>query len=94
MDDKQKVVDKLEGRKEVDKWSESFEDRRKIIEFMDFLDEKGFKICRYPTEKDEVMEGYWLPINQSYDKLLNEFFGIDEVQLGKERREILERLRK
>lgn len=94
MNDKQRVVDKLEGKKEVDRWGENFEDRGKIIEFMNFLDEKELKICSYPTEPDNVVEGYWLPINQTYDKLLNEFFDIDEVQLEKERRELLEGLRK
>lgn len=90
MGDKQKVVDRLEGKKQVDKWRESLEDRQKIIEFMHFLDEKGFQICRYPTEADDVMKGYWLPINQSHDKLLNEYFDIDEVRLENERRDILE----
>lgn len=94
MNDKQKVVDKLEGKKQVDRWSESLNDREKIIGFMHFLDEKGFVICSYSNEPDNVIEEQLFPINKSNDQLLNEYFDIDDVQLEKERREILERMRK
>jgi hypothetical protein len=64
-------------------------DKAIIDSFLEWLEEKKIGLCE-GAEHD----GRRRPIRQSTDKLLMEYFGIDEAQLEKERRKILAAQRK
>lgn len=71
-------------------------DSQVIGEFLDWLTNERPKgvifLCeRHPTHQ---VGDLWVPFNKGIEKLLAEYFGIDEAKLEKEKREILARQRK
>lgn len=71
--------------------------------FLEWLDEKGWWICRSATQEDTrddlgestgTREGDLLPVYKSIEILLAEYFNIDLKQAEKEKKALLESLRK
>ena len=62
-------------------------DKAILLCFLEWLEENNLKICR------SVSAAGYFPV-YSPEKLLMEYFGIDEVQLEKERQKVLKEQRK
>lgn len=85
----------------LDKMSVVSEKSQAIGEFLDWLqEEKEYSIRELrtlvkdrPAWNDQVEVTEWLPIRQSTESLIAEFFGIDMAQADSERRVLLERVR-
>ena len=77
---------------ELEKHSQTFEQRRGIEEFLDWLNEKEILLSSYIKFKNYAER--LAPVLKNGQELLDEYFDIDPVQLGKERRELLELARK
>lgn len=76
---------------ELEKNSKTFEQRRTIGEFLDWLNEKEILLSTYIKFKNYAER--LAPIPKNRQELLDEYFDIDPVQLDKERRELLEQAR-
>lgn len=72
---------------ELDKWSNYLPSREIIEDFLDTLLVRGIELAKYSEE----YENFMLPIMTRRDDLLDEYFGINRIQLEKERRELLEK---
>jgi hypothetical protein len=79
--------------KELEKHSWSFEQRRVIEEFMDWLNEKKILLGEYVKPFKYMDTERMAPILKNRQELLDEYFDIDPVQLDKERRELLAKAR-
>jgi hypothetical protein len=62
-------------------------DKAILLCFLDWLEENNLKICEFTDT--EHSHGDYFPIVKTEDKLLMEYFGIDEKKLEEERRKIL-----
>lgn len=75
----------LEGRSQV------------VGEFVDqFLAEKGYRICEIAESGRGSFltpEQQWFPIQQPFQDLLAEFFGLDRAKLDAEKDQMLTKLR-
>jgi hypothetical protein len=81
---------------ELDKMKSVNEKSQAIGEFLDlFLPEKGIRLMRLeqPQGDETIEECRYVPVNQSVEKLLAEYFEIDLNKCEKERRAILEHIR-
>ncbi|MCK4497080.1 MAG: hypothetical protein KAU24_02735 [Candidatus Aenigmarchaeota archaeon] len=76
---------------ELEKHSQTVEQRKTIEEFLDWLNEKEILLSAYIKFKDYAER--LAPILKNRQELLDEYFDIDPVQLEKERREWLEQAR-
>ena len=78
-----------------------------IYPFMEWLQEKRYSLCRYETKEEAIERGsvsrstgepwlyeYPIPVGRSITDLLYEYLGIDPVKLERERRALLELMRK
>jgi hypothetical protein len=74
--------------------SRTFNHRVVIMEFLEWIGSKGIDLCTIPEEYKDSFNPRWCPISKTKDTLLNEFFDIDGTQLEKERRELLDQVRK
>lgn len=72
------------------KWKSVRPQADTLLEFMEWLDGKGIRLCK--TGDEEWQEEYF-PIFKSHTNLLYEFFEIDAQKLDDERRDILEKQR-
>lgn len=88
---------------ETDKMIAVKDQSQAIGEFLEWLDEKGWWICRSATQEDTrddegertgIREGDLLPIYKSIEILLAEYFNIDLKKAEQEKRALLESLRK
>ena len=77
---------------ELEKHSQTFEQRQAIGEFLDWCNEKEILLSVYIKFKDYAER--LAPILQNRQELLDMYFDIDSAQLDKERRELLERARR
>ena len=90
---------------ECKKLSARTEEWNKIYPFMEWLQERGFFLCRNDTEEDAkareeepfkdgsyFLFPYPIVVGKSIEQLLYEYFDVNPVKLEKERRELLERL--
>lgn len=75
---------------ELDKMKKVSEDSQKIGEFLDWLKGK-YEIARWG---DISGVDRLFPINENTEQLLADYFNIDLIKCEKERREILENIRK
>jgi len=64
-----------------------------IGEFLDWLAESNFAVCRYANYEDAPSHDGWVPARLSLEELLAEFFVIDLGKVEQERRAILDELR-
>jgi len=78
---------------ELEKHAWTCEQRGVIEEFLDWLNENEILLGEYIRLSEGCAERL-APILKNRQELLDEFFGIDPVQLEKERRELLEQARK
>lgn len=85
--------------KEVEKMVAVQEKSKLLSQFIDWLEEEGFSICRWqnvtrysPDLGDYSPAGY-LPKRKSNEHLLADFFGIDLEKVEEERLEILNSLK-
>lgn len=78
------------AKSELEKHAETFEDRTVLDAFLDWLDEEGIWLY----ESNDPESPHWRqPIRQTRHQLLDEYFGIDPVQLEKERRALIMQVR-
>lgn len=79
---------------QLDRNAETFEDRGTILQFFEFLAEKELLLCQAmePSDPGYVGHGFGrhVPTNLVLDTLLDEYFGIDPIELEKERLIILQ----
>ena len=77
---------------ELEKFDTTMDARRCINEFLDFLSEQSYWICK------DFSQANWYdrfkPIPLANPQLLSKFFGIDEAKLEVERRALLECVRR
>lgn len=79
---------------ELEKHSQTVEQRKTIEVFLDWLNEKEISLGSYVKPFKDSDTERMAPIPKNRQELLDEYFGIDPVQLDKERRELLEQARK
>ena len=79
---------------ELEKHSQTFEQRRGIEEFLDWLNENEILLGEYIKPYKAMDVERLAPILSNKQELLDKYFDIDPVQLEKERRELLEQARK
>jgi len=79
---------------ELEKHSQTVEQRKTIEEFLDWLNEGKILLGSYIKLYEDSDTEEMAPILQNRQELLDEYFNIDPVQLEKERRELLEQARK
>lgn len=77
---------------ELEKWDKVHEDVVTINTFMEFLDGKGLTVCRF-DKNTSINGGQFLPTLIMRDDLIATHFDIDLIQLDKERKELLEKIR-
>ena len=70
---------------ELEKWSENLETRNLLIDFLHDLNKKNIHLCEPYTGTD-----LYVMIMKKYEDVVDEFLGIDQIQLEKERRKLLE----
>ena len=73
----------------LDKIQKVHEQSQAIGTFLDWLGEKGITLCHRPEDS----EYYW-HCGRGAESLLYEYFGIDEQEAEKERRALLDYIRK
>lgn len=76
-------------KSELDKWSEVHENARIILDFLSFLNEQHVTLCKIDKGSDMFVP-YW----KNKIDLIYDYFNIDYNQLEKERRVLLESLKK
>jgi hypothetical protein len=74
---------------ECEKLAKVSETSQKIGEFLEWLNEQGFTICRLGEDNSDLFYPDYTSINQR----LADFFGIDLNKVEAERRQMLETLR-
>jgi len=85
--------------KEVEKIVAAQERSRTLSEFLDWLSENEYSICRfeehirYSEEPGDFTPEGWYPRRKSNEQLLADFFEIDLDKVEEERRQILGNLR-
>ena len=72
---------------ELEKNSDTFEQRRTIGEFLDWCNEKEISLGSYIHPYKDIDIERMAPILKNTQELLDEYFGIDPIQLERERRE-------
>lgn len=55
---------------------------------LDYLDERGFQICKFDSDREE-----YFPIYKSYSSIIADALKLDENKMEDEKRSILENLR-
>ncbi len=85
---------------ECDKMNERTDEWNAIYPFMEWLQEKKIRLAHTITKREYYGEDYedepmetMVPISQSLENLLYEYFDVDLAELERERREILDSLR-
>jgi len=71
---------------ELEKHSKTFKQRVVVEEFLDWLEKEKIQLGSYFKDQDFVSLS---PILQNRQELLDQYFGVDPVQLDKERRALL-----
>ena len=79
---------------ELEKHSKTFEQRRIVQEFLDWLNENEILLGEYIKPYKAMDVERLAPILKNSQELLDEYFDIDPVQLEKERRELLDEARR
>ena len=79
---------------ELEKHSKTFEQRRIVEEFLDWLNENEILLGEYIKPYKAMDIERLAPILKNRQEFLDEYFDIDPVQLEKERRELLEQARR
>ena len=79
---------------ELEKHSQTFEQRQAIEGFLDWLNEMEILLGEYIKPYKAMDIERMAPILKNRQELLDKYFDIDPVQLEKERRELLEQARK
>lgn len=69
---------------ELDKWAEALPDRRKVEDFLDWLDEQRMEVAVWADG-----DRWPRPVTESRDSLLNRYFEIDAKRLDDQRRALL-----
>lgn len=79
---------------ELEKWSDVAEEWAQLINFLEWLGDKGVAFCEHESNymKDHAWHWILLPESKLRD-LFCESYDIDQVQLEKERRALLEEAR-
>ena len=72
---------------ELQKNADTFEDRRTIMEFLEFISSDDRAICAVVDE--DRFEDRWAPITENQEHLLDRYFSIDSAKLEKERRALI-----
>ncbi len=73
----------------LDKWDRVSEDALRVSDFLAWLSEQKLFICNLYDNPDR-----WLPTMDKHDTIIDKYFGIDQNQLEKERRNLLDDFRK
>lgn len=73
------------GQSEVDKWAENIEERRVIADFLEWMNANHYVVAEFVGQFHSMR-----PTKHTHHALLDEFYRVDNVQLEKERRAILE----
>lgn len=85
-------------REELDKLVAAHGDAFIISEFIDWLGDSGYRICKFQegiihsNELGDYTPEGWYPQRKSHEQLLADYFEIDLDKVEKERRELLESL--
>jgi len=79
---------------ELEKHSQTFEQRKTIEEFLDWLNEIEVLLGSYIHPFEDSDTERMAPILKNRQELLDEYFDIDPARLEKERRELLEQTRR
>ena len=77
----------------LDLHSKTFEERRTLLNFIEWLYQKEIRLCEILKCYEEPFDPKWMPIIENDDTLLNNYFEIDAAQLETERRALLEEAR-
>ena len=78
----------------LDLHSKTFEERRTLLNFIEWLNQKEMRLCEIPECYKDRFDPSWMPITKNDDSLLDDYFEIDAAQLETERRALLEEARK
>lgn len=84
---------------ELEKMRLAQKSSRVLTDFLDWLSENGYAICRwqdYVRHSDELGDytpSCWHPKRNSHEQLLADFFNIDMKKIEEERRALLESIR-
>ena len=78
----------------LDLHSKTFEERRTLLNFIEWLNQKEMRLCEIPGCYKAKFDPSWMPITKNDDSLLDDYFEIDAAQLETERRALLEEARK
>lgn len=76
---------------ECDKLAKVSNEKSVLIDFVDWLGQRGIWLGRFSESR---ITDFLEPINESTDTLLNAYFQIDAAKLEKERRALLEWMRR
>lgn len=77
-------------KSELEKWSDNIEERRIIADFLEWVDGNRYVVAEWYGQEWPKLQ----PISHSHHALLDEFYEVDNVQLEKERRALIEEARK
>lgn len=75
---------------ECEKMRAAMDDSAVISQFLEWMDESGLVVARWPEEHSEFAE--LMPVGRNKEKLLADFFGIDLDKVEAERQHILKNL--
>jgi len=76
------------GQSEVDKWAENIDERRVIADFLEWMNTNHYVVAEFYGQFHSMR-----PTKHTHHALLDEFYGVDNEQLEKERRAILAKAR-
>lgn len=76
-------------KSEIDKWAENIDDRRVVADFLEWMDSNGYVVA-----EQFGLFGNVRLIAHSHHALLDEFYEVDNEQLEKERRAVIEEAKK
>jgi len=79
---------------ELEKHNKTFEQRKAIEEFLDWLNEGKIMLGSYIKPFKDSDTERLSPILQNRQELLDQYFGVDPVQLDKERKALLKEAEK
>lgn len=77
---------------ELDKMRDNLDKSKVLTDFVDWLDENGFRICT-KNDFERGLDPQYFPLSLSYECLFARFLGIDLEAVETERRLLLEALR-
>lgn len=84
----------MNKQSEIEKIAEHQDESTTLSGFLEWLGEGGFAICRNEESPDDwQMGGKWVPVQESSEQLLANYFDIDLDKVEVERVEHLERIR-